>query len=120
MIKVKSVYAKAAQDDGQRFLVDCFWPEGLKTRDAQVHQWLQELGPSYDLQRFHFNPNHWEDYRTKYIEELLSDRIKKEKLRELADLSRNGTITLLYGNSNPLHNHASVVKEVIEMKMFDS
>ncbi len=119
MIKVKSVYAKVAPDDGQRFLVDRFWPEGLKTRDAQVHQWLQELGPSYDLQRFHFNPNHWEDYRTKYIEELLSDRIKKEKLRELAALSQNGTITLLHGNRDLLPNHASVVKEVIEKKLFE-
>jgi uncharacterized protein YeaO (DUF488 family) len=118
MIKVKSVYVKAAAGDGQRLLVDRFWPEGLKTRDARVDQWLQELGPSYDLQRFHFNPTNWENYRLMYLEELLTARIKKKKLRELADLSLNNTITLLYGNHDPLHNHANVVKEAIEKKLF--
>ncbi|MFQ5752105.1 MAG: DUF488 domain-containing protein [bacterium] len=114
MIKIKSVYAKALKEDGKRIFVDLFWPEGIKTHEAHVDAWLHELAPTYDLQRFHFNLSNWEDYKTKYTAELLSSPHKKNLLEELANNSRNGTLTLLYGNRHPSQNHAHILKELIE------
>ncbi|MFQ5824351.1 MAG: DUF488 domain-containing protein [bacterium] len=118
MLKCKSVHAKAQQEDGYRILVDLFWPEGLKTRETYVDEWLQELGPSYDLQRFHFSTPNWEKYKSKYVEEMLSSNHKKKLLAEIAKKSQNGDVTLLYGNEDPLHNHAVILKEIIENNFF--
>ena len=114
MLKCKSVYAKAQKEDGVRLLVDLFWPEGIKTREAHVDQWLQELGPSYDLQRFHFHPSNWETYKSMYTNEVLSSEDKKRLLKDIATNSQNGDVTFLYGNKDPKHNHAVILKEIIE------
>ncbi len=114
MIKIKSVYTKASKEDGKRILVDLFWPEGLKTQEALVDVWLRELGPTYDLQRFHLSKSNWDKYKTKYTEELLSENHKKSKLQELAENSQDETITLLYGNQDPDFNHANILREMIE------
>ncbi|MFQ5864737.1 MAG: DUF488 domain-containing protein [bacterium] len=117
MLKCKSVYATAQKEDGHRVLVDLFWPEGLQTRYAYVDEWLQELGPSYDLQRFHFSTSNWENYRSLYMQELLSTNQKKKLLEEIARKSRNREVTLLYGNKDPVHNHAVLLKDVIESNL---
>ncbi|MFQ6115018.1 MAG: DUF488 domain-containing protein [bacterium] len=114
MLKCKSVYAKAQKEDGHRILVDLFWPQGLKTREAQVDEWLQELAPSYDLQRFHFSTSTWENYKSLYKEEVLSTNQKKNLLAKIAQESQNGDVTLLYGNKDPICNHAGILKEIIE------
>ena len=119
MIKIKNIYAKVTSGDGRRILVDLFWPEGLKTREAEVDEWMQELGPTYDLQRFHLSHETWDDYKSKYEDELLSAEDKKSKLRQLADEASNSTITLLYGNNNPEHNHATILKALIESGAFE-
>lgn len=54
MIRVKSIYARPHAEDGKRFLVELFWPEGIHTFLARVDRWYRELGPSYDLQRFEY------------------------------------------------------------------
>lgn len=114
MIKLKSAYTKALSEDGERILIDLFWPEGLKTHEAQIDEWRQELGPSYDLQRFHFSLENWETYKSMYIKELLSTKEKRNRIEALANRSRNGTLTFLYGNNDPDHNSACVLKELIE------
>jgi uncharacterized protein YeaO (DUF488 family) len=120
MIKVKSIYAKAVAEDGQRYLVDLFWPEGMKTRDAKLTEWISQLGPSYDLQRFNFNTANWDAYKNMYVKELMSDSAKKQKLRELADQSKRETITLLYGNKDAQHNHAVITKDLLESNFLNS
>lgn len=117
MIKIKSVYDKPLDDDGERILVDLFWPEGLKTRYAKVDQWYHELGPTYDLQRFYFDISKWQDYRSAYEEEILASESKKKLLQELMDKSKKNTITLLYGNKDPEHNHAVILKELMQGKL---
>jgi uncharacterized protein YeaO (DUF488 family) len=119
MIKTKSIYAKASPDDGRRILVDLFWPEGLKTREAEVDDWFHELGPSYDLQRFHFSLDSWEEYKASYEKELLSTNEKKSKLQELTEEAKSGTVTFLFGGSDPKHNHAAVLKDLIETASMD-
>jgi len=95
-------------------LVDLFWPEGIKTRTAAVHQWYPKIGPSYDLQRFAFDVSRWEEYKQKYFDEIKSSPEKKQFLDEIIERSQNGTVTLLYGNQDKEHNHALILKEMIE------
>lgn len=114
MIKVKSVYDKVTDDDGKRILVDLFWPEGLKTLEAKVDDWIVELGPSYDLQRFQFDVENWENYASLFAEEILKNKDKKNKLQSLSQKAQNETITLVYGNKDGSHNHAKVLKELID------
>lgn len=114
MIKVKCIFSRASPEDGKRYLVDLFWPEGLFTRTAQVHHWYRQLGPSYDLQRFEFDVSNWEDYQQKYSDEILRNPDKKQILEEIAAEAKESTVTLLYGNKDDTHNHALILKEMIE------
>ncbi len=114
MINVKSVFAKPAATDGKRYLVESFWPEGLHTRDARVDEWRRDIGPSYDLQRFEFDKGNWEAYKSRYRAELHDDKEKHRQLIGMARAARDTTITLLYGNGDPEHNHALILKELVE------
>ncbi|MFQ5630706.1 MAG: DUF488 domain-containing protein [bacterium] len=114
MIKLKSVYSQRINGDGKRILIDLFWPEGLKTHEAHIDQWLQKLGPSYDLQRFEFRPESWESYKSMYKKELLASTEKKILIEDLVQQAKSGVITFLYGNKDSAHNNASVVKELLE------
>jgi len=114
MIKVKSVYSKALAEDGRRYLVELFWPEGIHTRDAGVNEWFASLGPSYDLQRFEFKKTNWQHYKSKYEAELMSAVEKKDILQRIARQAHGEAVTLLYGSRDPKFNHAVVIKELIE------
>jgi len=113
MIKSKSIYIAAHPSDGERIFVDRLWPEGLTTRDAAVAKWLQELAPSYELWRHHYNLGNWEDYRGRYREELQAAD-KRRLLDELKQKARDGVITLLYGTSDAHRNNAELLKEFLE------
>lgn len=114
MIKVKSVYAKPLEEDGKRFLVDLFWPEGIHTHAADVDEWFTELGPTYDLQRFHFDNSNWDNYKSMYEKVIMNTPEKKKLLQDIAKQSKDTTVTLLYGSKDARHNHAVILKELIE------
>lgn len=114
MVKIKSVYATPLETDGRRILVDRFWPEGVKTRAAKVDEWFKELGPSYDLQRFNFDITNWDYYKSLYQKEIHEDSVKKNLFDSLAEKAGKETLTLIYGNRDPLHNHAAILKEMLE------
>ncbi len=116
MVKIKSVYAKASREDGRRILVDLFWPEGLKTQEAAIDEWLSELGPSYDLQRFHYGTSDWDSYKSMYEKEVLETAEKKKLLENISEQSGNDIVTLLFGSKEVQYNHASILKELIDNK----
>lgn len=120
MIQIKSIYSKTVKEDGRRILVELFWPEGLKTREAHVDEWLSELGPSYDLQRFHLSHDNWEAYKSMFIKEIMDTKGKKALLEKIHQQSKSDSVTLLYGNKNPRQNHAAILKELIENNLDDN
>jgi len=111
-MKCKSIYDKPAPDDGFRVYVDCLWPEGLSTRAAAVEWWAQEIAPSYELWRHHYDLSQWPQYREGYLKELAS-RDKKSALEQLRQRAA-GVLTLLYGTDDPMHNNAVIVREYLE------
>ncbi|MCI0697690.1 DUF488 family protein [candidate division KSB1 bacterium] len=113
MLKIKSIYDKPAPDDGFRVFVDRLWPEGISTRQAAVDWWAQEIAPSYELWRHGYNLDKWAAYHENYLKEL-GARDKQRALEQLCQCAANGTLTLLYGTSDPARNNAVVVRELLE------
>ena len=113
MIKVKHLNEKPTPTDGERIYIDRLWTDGAFTRFVKISEWNQQIAPSYDLWRFHFDPQNWQSFVALYKDEL-QQREKQQALKALFEKSQNGTITLLYGNGDAQHNCALILKEVLE------
>ena len=72
-IKIKRAYEKPAAEDGLRILIDRLWPRGLTKDKAAIDHWFKEIAPSTKLRKwFAHDPDRWNDFRRRYIEELKS------------------------------------------------
>jgi uncharacterized protein YeaO (DUF488 family) len=45
-IAIKRIYDPPAQEDGFRVLVDRVWPRGVSKKEAAIHLWAKDIGPS--------------------------------------------------------------------------
>jgi len=114
-IALKRVYEEASESDGFRVLVDRLWPRGLTKAEARIDLWLRELAPSNELRKwFHAHPEHWKEFRQKYLAELHTAAAEKalKQLYEVLDSQRS--LTLLFGSRNTDQNNATVLKEFVE------
>lgn len=110
-IKLKRAYEAPAQSDGMRILVDRLWPRGLSKARAAIDHWLKEVAPSNELRQwFGHDPEKWPEFRKRYRAELKDN----PALAELRDLSRKGTVTLVYSAKDELHNQAVVLRQVLD------
>lgn len=97
--------------DGFRILVDRVWPRGISRERARLDEWDRTLSPSTRLREwFGHDPSRFEEFRTRYLEELQAQR---DRLAELRALARQGTLTLVYGAKDSEHNQAIVLAEVL-------
>ena len=113
MIKIKRVYEKPSKEDGWRVLVDRLWPRGMTKEAARVDLWMREVAPSDALRKwFGHEPAKWTAFQKKYHAELAK---KKDLLAELQELDKkHGTVTLLFGAKDELHNQAVALAEVLK------
>jgi uncharacterized protein YeaO (DUF488 family) len=113
-VAIKRVYEPASLTDGTRVLVDRLWPRGLTKVKAAVDEWLRDLAPSDELRRwYHARPDHWQDFRKKYLKEL-SQPEAEDSLLQLYQLARKRKrVTLLFGSKNENSNNAVVLKELL-------
>jgi uncharacterized protein YeaO (DUF488 family) len=108
-IKIKRVYAKPDKEDGKRILVDRLWPRGLTKEKASVDVWLKEIAPSTGLRKwFDHDPGKWNEFQKRYHEELKNNN---EQVSLLKEQVKKGTVTLVYGAKDEIHNEARVLKE---------
>jgi uncharacterized protein YeaO (DUF488 family) len=115
VVKIKRVYENPAPADGRRYLVDRLWPRGVSKDTAQLTAWLKELAPSEELRRwFHQHPDRWEEFQSRYRQELHIDPVKIALVRRLAATSSTATITLVFAAKDPEHNNAQALKNWIE------
>jgi uncharacterized protein YeaO (DUF488 family) len=111
MIKIKRVYDAVEAGDGRRYLVDRLWPRGIKKLALNIDGWIKEAAPSTELRQwFHHDPSRWNEFRLRYFAELESE---PEAWEPIAELQRNGTVTLLYSAKDTDHNHAIVLMEFL-------
>ena len=60
MLKVKRVYEARQDNEGIGILVDRLWPRGLRSTEADIDEWIEELAPSDKLRRwFAHKPERW-------------------------------------------------------------
>jgi len=109
-IKIKRVYERPEKEDGCRILVDRLWPRGLTKEKAGIDIWLKEIAPSTELRKwFEHDPDNWEEFRKRYLEELKNN---KEQVSLLKEQIGKGMVTLVYGAKDEAHNEALVLKEL--------
>jgi uncharacterized protein YeaO (DUF488 family) len=109
-VRVNRAY-EPAPTDGCRVLIDRLWPRGLSPRHAKLDDWQKQLAPSTDLREwFGHEPNRFDEFRGRYIEELRNERPRLTALRRQA---REGTLTLVYSAHDSRHNDAIVLAEVL-------
>lgn len=107
-IKLKRAYEPVGPDDGKRILVDRLWPRGLKKADAAIDHWIKDVAPGTELRLwFGHDPDRWQEFRQRYIEEL---RQHTEQIRFLRMLARNERVTLIFSASDTLRNNAVVLR----------
>jgi uncharacterized protein YeaO (DUF488 family) len=110
-VRLKRAYEPAEQTDGHRVLIDRLWPRGVSRQRAKLDGWEKELAPSPKLRRwFGHEPERFEEFRRRYIEEL---RGKRPLLTALRQRAREGTLTLVYSAQDTEHNDAVVLAEVL-------
>ena len=111
-IRIKRVYDPPARGDGFRVLVDRLWPRGLKKAAVPLDAWAREIAPSGELRKwFGHDPTRWQEFRTRYMAELRDHESQLEGLRHRAT---KRPVTLLFAAKDPEHNHAIVLKEVLD------
>ena len=110
-ISLKRAYEPPSPDDGYRVLIDRLWPRGVSRARAQLDAWAKELAPSAELRQwFGHDPERFEEFRRRYIEEL---RRNGPQLAALRRRAREGTLTLVYSAHDREHNDAVVLAEVL-------
>lgn len=110
-IALKRAYDPPDEADGVRVLVDRLWPRGLTKTSAAIDQWAKDVTPSTELRKwFHHDPDHWDEFRRRYLAEL---KDKGSELDELRKLAQAGPITLIYAARDTPHLHATVLRDVL-------
>lgn len=120
-IKTRRWCVPAEPDDGLRILICRFRPRGLRKEKETWDVWMRDLGPSPELLAdFHEKRGRQitlDEYRTRYLQEMESQR---ERIRELAEKVKAGeTITLLCSKDCIIEGacHRSLLKELIEAEL---
>lgn len=113
-VALKRAYEKASLADGQRVLVDGLWPRGVKKSRAKIDCWLKNLAPSDGLRKWFHTSANWPVFKKRYFKELASEEASAD-LEILYDIiSKHALVTLIYASSDPYHNNAVALKELLE------
>lgn len=111
-IALKRVYEKSSPEDGYRVLVDRLWPRGLSKEKAEIDEWNQDLAPSTELRHwFHHDPELWEEFSEKYLQELQSNDESEKFLQQHKNQEK---ITLVYAAKDEEHCHPIILKRYLE------
>ncbi|HJW02515.1 MAG TPA: DUF488 domain-containing protein [Azospira sp.] len=111
-ILLKRAYELPEPADGLRILVDRLWPRGVAKESARIDLWLKEVAPSTALRQwFGHDPLKWREFRERYFLELGQH---PEAVEELAQHTRHGVVTLVYGAKDKAHSHALALKDYLQ------
>jgi uncharacterized protein YeaO (DUF488 family) len=117
MVQIKRAYEVPARRDGYRVLIDRLWPRGVRKEALALDAWAKELAPSDRLRRwFGHDPDRWRDFTTRYRRELRAPAAQAV-LADLAARAASGSVTIVYGARDEVHNDAVVVRREIERRL---
>lgn len=110
-IQIKRAYQSPSAADGIRFVVDRYWPRGVKREALALEGWLKEISPSPGLCKwFGHAPERWDEFRRRYFAELDENAAA---LAPLLEAARRGPLTLVYGARDEEHNNAAALREYL-------
>lgn len=79
-----------------------------------MNLWLKDIAPTDRLRKwFSHDPEKWESFKKKYIEELKNNKLSLDKIKELE--IEHKTITLVFSAKDEQHNNAIVLGEVLHI-----
>lgn len=111
---LKRIYDPTEETDGSRILVDRLWPRGIKKAEAHLTYWYKDVAPSSELRKwFGHKSERFEEFRQRYIAELMEDEQKVRKIEEIKMIANTENVTLLYSARDRELNNAVVLREVI-------
>lgn len=107
-------------DDGgavagtSRVLVDRLWPRGVR-KDRLAHdRWDKDVAPSTELRKaFHGGDLGFEEFAERYRAELAQSGAAEALLAAAREAGAE-RLALLYAAADAEHNHARVLREVLE------
>ena len=83
----------------------------MSKADAAVDHWFKDVAPSAGLRKwFGHKPERWLEFQSRYVLEL---RQQAAVLNQIGELARQGTVTLVFGARDEIHNDAVVLREVL-------
>ncbi|SRR5690554_2167707 len=110
-IRLKRAYESPSPDDGQRILVERLWPRGLTKQKAKIDLWLKEIAPSSELRKWYSHDvAKWPEFKKRYLAEL---RANPEPVKQLHELAKHETVTLIYAARDEEHNSAVVLRQFL-------
>lgn len=110
-VRLKRAYELPAPGDGQRILVERLWPRGLTKQKAKIDLWLKEIAPSSELRKWYSHDvAKWPEFKKRYLAEL---RANPEPVKQLRELAKHETVTLIYAARDEEHNSAVVLKQFL-------
>ncbi|MNJ49816.1 hypothetical protein D3C77_450680 [compost metagenome] len=116
MLNIKRIYESPASHDGRRILVDRIWPRGISKASAGLSLWMKEVAPSTELRKwFDHKPERFSEFSERYEKELAAEEVKVY-IEQLRSWIEKETVTLLYAAKDQDHNHAIVLKRILERK----
>jgi HSP20 family protein len=114
MLQLKRVYKPAEPGDGQRLLVERFWPLRLDHQTARIDNWLREIAPSCELECWYReNTDKWDEFWRRYSAELAQ---KPDLWQPILEDARRETVTLLYGAGKTSRGSAVALLEFLNLQ----
>jgi uncharacterized protein YeaO (DUF488 family) len=111
-VKTKSIYEPASPEDGLRVLITRYYPRGVKK--DRFDSWLRPLSPSGGLLKsYRTGIKSWGEFERLFLVELRSNEESAAALLSVADLAKNGDVTLLCFEKQGLPCHRYVVQDVL-------
>jgi uncharacterized protein YeaO (DUF488 family) len=112
-IKVARVYQDPEPDDGERVLVDRFWPRGFSKGDPRVGRWISKVAPSTELRKWYSHEAaRFDEFAGRYAAELETEE-GAAALAELRDVLRGGPVTLVTAARDVDGSHVAVLARLL-------
>lgn len=116
-VRLKRAYEDPEAADGYRVLVDRLWPRGVRKDALAIDVWMKEIAPDDELRRwFGHDLSRWKDFAARYRDELRRQPAAG-LVDELVAQAKRGTLTLVFGAGDELHNQAVVLREMIDRRL---
>ncbi|MGF7429029.1 DUF488 family protein [Lactiplantibacillus argentoratensis] len=114
-LKLERIYTKPVDTDGYRVLVDRLWPRGISKVNAQLDNWVKEIGPSTTLRKwFNHEPAKYPEFVDRYRAELAENPLTASFISQVAEQLTKTNVILLFGAKDEQHNQAVVLRDYLK------